>query len=59
MAVSISKSGANILAVHSETNPNKMVSSYFTLEVANTQQLEQVLAGLKKVKQVLEVERES
>jgi GTP diphosphokinase / guanosine-3',5'-bis(diphosphate) 3'-diphosphatase len=58
VASSISKSGANIIAVHSETTPNKMVSSFFTLEVANTQQLELVVAGLKKVKQVLEVERE-
>jgi GTP diphosphokinase / guanosine-3',5'-bis(diphosphate) 3'-diphosphatase len=58
VAVSISKSGANIIAVHSETSPNKMVSSFFTLEVANTEQLEHVLASLKKVKQVLEVERE-
>jgi GTP pyrophosphokinase len=59
VAISISKSGANIVSVKSQTSENKEVSSFFTLEVTNTEQLSQVLTGLKKVKQVLEVYRVS
>jgi len=57
VAASISKCGANILAANSETSDDKVVSSYFTLAVENTEQLEMVLSGLKNVKQVQEVHR--
>ncbi|MEJ2154198.1 MAG: bifunctional (p)ppGpp synthetase/guanosine-3',5'-bis(diphosphate) 3'-pyrophosphohydrolase [Desulfobacteraceae bacterium] len=57
VAASISKCGANILTARSETSNDKVVSSYFTLAVENTQQLEQVLSGLKNVKHVQEVHR--
>ncbi len=59
VAASISKSGANILSANTQTHDNKTVSSLFTLTVADTEQLELVLVGLKKVKQVLDVERVS
>lgn len=57
VAGTISKCGANILAANTETSNDKVVSSYFTLAVENTQQLEMVLSGLKNVKQVQEVYR--
>lgn len=59
VAASISKSGANILSANTQTHENKTVSSMFTLAVADTAQLNQILAGLKKIKQVLEVQRVS
>jgi GTP diphosphokinase / guanosine-3',5'-bis(diphosphate) 3'-diphosphatase len=59
VAASISKNGANIIAANTQTREDKMVTSFFTLEVANIDHLDQILAGLKKVKQVLDVERVS
>ena len=57
VAACISKYGANILSAKTETRENKIADSYFTISVEDTNQLEQVLAGLKKVKQVLDVYR--
>jgi GTP pyrophosphokinase len=57
VAASISKSGANIISAHTSTNDNKLVASYFTVTVTNTDQLDEVLASLKKVKQVQQVRR--
>jgi GTP pyrophosphokinase len=57
LAASMSKGGANILSANTQTNENKMVSCYFTLEVANTGQLNLVIASLRKIKNVQEVER--
>ncbi|MFZ1983438.1 MAG: bifunctional (p)ppGpp synthetase/guanosine-3',5'-bis(diphosphate) 3'-pyrophosphohydrolase, partial [Desulfatitalea sp.] len=57
LAASMSKGGANILSANTHTNEDKMVACYFTLEVANTDQLNLVLASLRKIKSVLEVER--
>ena len=57
VAASISKCGANNLNVRSETSNDSVVSSYFTLAVENTEQLEIVLSGLKNVKHVQEVHR--
>jgi guanosine-3',5'-bis(diphosphate) 3'-pyrophosphohydrolase len=57
VASSISKYGANILSAKTETHENKMVDSYFTIAVEDIEQLEQVVTGLKKIKQVLEVFR--
>jgi guanosine-3',5'-bis(diphosphate) 3'-pyrophosphohydrolase len=59
VAVSISKCGANILSANTETDNDKVVSSYFTLAVENIEQLEQVLASLRNIKQVQEVHRMS
>ena len=53
----ISKNGANIISVNSITRENKMVDSYFTLSVKDTEQLRQVLAAIKKVKRIMEVKR--
>jgi guanosine-3',5'-bis(diphosphate) 3'-pyrophosphohydrolase len=57
VASCISKYGANILSAHTETHEDRLVESSFTIAVGNTEQLNQVLAGLKKVKQVLAVHR--
>jgi len=59
VAASISKCGANILSANTETDDDKVVSSYFTLGVENIEQLEQVLASLRNIKQVQEVHRMS
>ncbi|MCU0590800.1 MAG: bifunctional (p)ppGpp synthetase/guanosine-3',5'-bis(diphosphate) 3'-pyrophosphohydrolase [Desulfobacterales bacterium] len=49
---SISKLGANILNASSDTKENKTVESQFTIGVADTEQLEKILAAVRKVKQV-------
>ena len=57
VAACISKYGANILSANTESDENKMVESHFTIAVGNTEQLNQVLSGLRKVRHVLEVHR--
>ncbi len=57
VAASISKHGANILSVNSVTRENKIVDSYFTLSVKDTEQLRLVLAAIRKVKRIMEVKR--
>ncbi len=57
VAACISKYGANILSANTESDENKMVESRFTIAVGDTEQLNQVLSGLKKVRHVLEVHR--
>jgi len=59
VAASISKGGANILSVNTQTRESSIVDSYFTLAVENLEQLDQVLSGLKKIRQVQEVLRMS
>jgi guanosine-3',5'-bis(diphosphate) 3'-pyrophosphohydrolase len=59
VAASISKGGANILSVNTQTRESSIVDSYFTLAVENLEQLDQVLSGLKKIRQVQEVIRMS
>jgi GTP diphosphokinase / guanosine-3',5'-bis(diphosphate) 3'-diphosphatase len=57
VAISISKCGANILSANTQMDEDKVVSSFFTLAVENIEQLDQVLAGLRNIKQVQEVRR--
>jgi GTP pyrophosphokinase len=57
IAAGISKYGANIISAHTDTHEDKYVESYFTITVEGTEQLGHVLAGLKKIKQVLAVHR--
>jgi GTP pyrophosphokinase len=54
---SISKSGANILTATSTTKDNKMVESVFTINVENTDHLDRILAGLRKVRHVQDAKR--
>jgi GTP pyrophosphokinase len=53
----ISKNEANILNAQTETLENRTVNSVFTIDVADTDHLERVMAALKRVKHVLEVRR--
>jgi guanosine-3',5'-bis(diphosphate) 3'-pyrophosphohydrolase len=53
----ISKFGANILNASSEIRENKMVDSYFTIGVENTNHLEKILSAVRKVKLVQDVKR--
>ena len=53
----ISKFGANILNAKTETRENKMVDSFFTIGVEDTNHLEKILSAVKKVKHVQEVKR--
>ena len=53
----ISKFGANILNAKTETRENKVVDSFFTIGVEDTNHLEKILAAVKKVKDVQEVKR--
>jgi GTP diphosphokinase / guanosine-3',5'-bis(diphosphate) 3'-diphosphatase len=59
VAANISKCGANIISANTQTSESKMVASYFTLEVGDIAQLDQVLSSLRKIKNVLDVERVS
>jgi guanosine-3',5'-bis(diphosphate) 3'-pyrophosphohydrolase len=55
----ISKYGANILYARTETRDNKMVDSFFTISVVDTEHLDRILSAVKKVKLVQEVRRVS
>ena len=57
IASSISKNGANILSVNTETREDRTVDSFFTLGVESTGHLDKVLSDLKKVKYVQGVKR--
>jgi GTP pyrophosphokinase len=57
LAASISKCGANIINANTSTNDDKLVASYFTVTVSDTDQFDEVIASLKKVKQVHQVQR--
>ncbi len=53
----ISKFGANILNASSETRENKMVDSYFTIGVEDTNHLDKILSAVRKVKLVQDARR--
>jgi len=57
LVASISKFGANILNASSETRDNKMVDSFFTIGVEDTDHLEKILSAVRKVKLVQDVKR--
>jgi GTP pyrophosphokinase len=57
LASNMSKNGANILNVHSETRENNTVDSIFTLAIKDKNHLNRVLSDIKKVKQITRVER--
>ena len=53
----ISKNNANILSASTETMDNRMVHSYFTIDVENTEHLNRILSSIKKVRHVMDVLR--
>ncbi len=57
LASNISKSGANIVNVHSESKEDNTVESIFTLAVRDTRHLNRVLTAIKKVRQINRVIR--
>ena len=54
---SISKNGANILSANTEIRESKIVDSYFTIAVENTEHLKRVLSAIRKIKHIQEVKR--
>ncbi len=53
----VSQQGANILAVNTETNDDKTVELFFTLSVDDAQQLDNIVAVIKKIKSVYSAKR--
>lgn len=53
----ISKNNANIISAKTETRENKMVESFFTIDVEDTEHLNKILAAIKKVKHVYSAQR--
>jgi GTP pyrophosphokinase len=57
LASNITKSGANIVNVHSESLDDNTVDSIFTLAVKDTEHLKKVLTAIKKVRMITKVKR--
>ena len=57
VAGNINKNSANIISVKSETRENRMVESFFTIDVKDTEHLNKVLSAIKKVKHVYSAQR--
>jgi guanosine-3',5'-bis(diphosphate) 3'-pyrophosphohydrolase len=57
VAANISKSGANILDVKTETRENRIVDCFFTLAIEDVEHLDRVVSAIKKVKLVHDVKR--
>ncbi len=53
----ISKLEANIISAKTATDENKMVESYFTIDVGSTEHLNKILSALKKIKHVQDIKR--
>ncbi len=53
----ISKADANIVDVQLESLPNKTVTGYFTLSIANLEHLDTVLARLRRIDTMQEIHR--
>jgi GTP pyrophosphokinase len=53
----ISKLEANIISAQTATNENKIVESYFTIDVGSTEHLNRILSSLKKIKHVQDIKR--
>jgi GTP pyrophosphokinase len=57
LAMTISKSKANILSANSKIGDTTIVDSLFTLSIRNTDQLNRLLAEIRKVKAIQDVQR--
>jgi len=53
----MAKKNANILQAEIQTTMDKKGISLFTIEVENYKQLQEIMGAIKKVKEVLMVER--
>jgi len=57
IATNISKNGANILSASTDTKGSKIVDSFFTIAVENTDHLKRVVSAIRKVKHIQVVKR--
>lgn len=57
VASTISKNGANIVKANTETSENKIVNSFFTILIEDTDHLNRVLSVIRKVKLVQDARR--
>jgi GTP pyrophosphokinase len=57
IAANISKNSANILSANTETRESKIVDSFFTIAVEDTEHLKRVLSAIRKIKHIQEVTR--
>lgn len=57
IAATISKNGANIVSASTETRESKIVDSFFTIAIENTDHLNKVVSAIRKVRNIQEVKR--
>ena len=57
IAATISKNGANIVSASTETRESKIVDSFFTIAVEDTDHLKKVVSAIRKVRNIQEVKR--
>ena len=57
IAATISKNGANILSASTETRESKIVDSFFTIAIGNTDHLKKVVSAIRKIRNIQEVKR--
>lgn len=57
IAATISKNGANILSASTETRESKIVDSFFTIAVEDTNHLKKVVSAIRKISNIQEVKR--
>ena len=57
IAATISKNGANIVSASTETRESKIVDSFFTIAIENTDHLKKVVSAIRKVRNIQEVKR--
>ena len=57
IAATISKNGANILSASTETRESKIVDSFFTIAVEDTNHLKKVVSAIRKIRNIQEVKR--
>jgi GTP pyrophosphokinase len=57
ITANISKNGSNILSANTQTRESKIVDSFFTITVEDTDHLNRVLASIRKVKHIQDARR--
>jgi len=57
ITANISKNGANILSANTQTRDSKIVDTFFTISVEDTDHLNRVLSSIRKVKHIQDARR--
>lgn len=57
IAATISKNGANIVSANTEAQDSKIVDSFFTIAIENTDHLNKIVSAIRKVRNIQEVKR--